>query len=196
MKSIFFIGMLFLTTSFAFAQIDKQEKSNTTIVASQSVRKQVSNTTITLGLNLISDDCNVKYVPFIGGNINFKTPFFITAEHRFKSDFSTSLSLTTNQLEAKTSDKFYKSVDVNEQYYFNRYLFNSEKIETYIGLGIGRYFFENKGNNTFNGSVAARYWFSNHYGVSTQLIGKFALPPLNLDLNNLYQLNIGLVWRK
>ena len=104
------------------------------------------------------------------------------------------MSLSTNQLNTKTGDKFYLAVDAMGQFYFNKYLFNSEKIETYAGLGLGRYVFENKGNNTFNILGGIRYWFSDHYGVSTQFIGKIGLPPVNVDLRNNYQLNLGLVW--
>ena len=182
MKSFFLIGILFLTSSIAFAQ---------------NSRNQESSTTIAIGVNTI-DNNNRKVggiVPFIGGNINFKTPFFITAEHRFESDFSTSLSLTTNQLTIKTGQHFYTEIDATGQFYFNDYLFDSQDIETYVGIGLGRYFFDNKGNNIFNVLGGVRYWFSDQYGITSQLGGKIGICPVNVDVRNNYQLNLGLVWR-
>jgi len=182
MKSFFFMGILFLTSAIAFAQYN---------------RNQESNTTITFGVNTIDNNNRSvgDIVPFIGGKNDFKTPFFAIAEHRFYSDFSTSLSLSTNQLLIKTGEHFYVSVDVTGQFYFNDYLFYSEEIETYVGLGLGRYFIENTGNNTFDFLGGGRYWFLDQYGVSIQLAGKMGLPPVNAEISNIYQLNLGLVWR-
>jgi hypothetical protein len=81
------------------------------------------------------------------------------------------------------------------QFYFDDYLFNSEKIELYAGLVLGRFFLENKGNNTFNVTGGGRYWFSDRYGISLQGIGKVGLTPINTSVINHYQYNLGIVWR-
>jgi hypothetical protein len=194
MKSFFLIGILFLTT-IIFAQ-----ENNTNEIPKEIPKKTVTgektNFTITLGTNLIDNNNNSgKSIPFIGGNLAFKTPFFIAAEHRFNSDFATSLSLSTNQLETKTGNKLYMAVDAFGQFYFNDYIFYSEDVETYIGLGVGHYVFENKGNNTVNFSGGVRYWFSQSYGVVAQGIGRVGLPPVNEQVKNIYQVGLGLVWR-
>lgn len=182
MKLFFFIGLILLTSAIAFAQTN---------------RKQDSKITVTVGLNMIDSNNQDKggIVPFIGKN-DFKTPFFASAEYRFNSDFSTSLSLTTNQLRTKTGKHIYIATDVSGQFYFDDYWFYSEKIETYIGLGFGQYFIENTAYNTSSLLGGGRYWFSDQYGVSVQLAGKIGLPPVNTDIRNNYQLNLGLVWRK
>ena len=182
MKSFFLIGILFLYNSIAVAQYGRFDESNTTI---------------TLGVNVIDNNNRVVggIVPFIGVQLDFKAPFFITAEHRFDSNFSSSLSLSTNQLQTKTNEYLYATIDATAQFYFNEFLFDSDDVETYVGIGLGHYFFESKGNNTFDCLGGIRYWFSGHYGICAQLIGKIGLPPVNLDVSNNYQFNLGLVWR-
>jgi len=183
MKSIFFNGILFLTTAMAFAQTN---------------RNQAAKTTITFGVNMIDNNNKNKggIVPFIAGGNDFETPFFAIAEHRFDSNFSTSVSVTTNQLQTKTGKHFYLATDLSGQFYFDDYLFYSEKVETYIGLGLGQYYIENTAYNTFSLLGGARYWLFDQYGVSMQLASKIGLPPVNTDIRNNYQLNLGLVWRK
>jgi len=183
MKSFSFIGILLLTTAIAFAQ---------------SNRNQDAKTTITVGLNMIDNNNRTEgdIVPFIGGNNDFATPFFVSAEHRFNSNFSTSVSVTTNQLQTKTGRNFYLATDLSGQFYFDDYLFYSEEIETYVGLGLGQYYIENTAYNTASLLGGARYWLFDQYGLSMQLASKIGLPPVNTDIRNNYQLNLGLVWRK
>jgi len=182
MKLFFFMGLVLLTSAIAFAQRHKN---------------QSAKTTITFGLNMIDSNNQDKggIVPFIGKN-DFKTPFFASAEYRFDSDFSTSLSLTTNQLLTKTGKHFYLATDLSGQFYFDDYWFYSEKIETYVGLALGQYYIQNTASNTSSILGGGRYWFSDQYGVSMQLAGKIGLPPVNTEIRNNYQLNFGLVWRK
>lgn len=147
---------------------------------------------IALGVNVL--DNGEGNLP-INATYSFKNPFFLTAERRFKSKLSMALTLSTNRLAIASVEKGYVSIDAGGQFYFNDYLFNSNKIEMYAGLGLGRYFLENNGNNTLNVTGGGRYWFSKNCGVSFQGLGKVGLAPINKSVLNHYQYNFGLVWR-
>jgi hypothetical protein len=63
--------------------------------------QEKSKTSITLGLNIIETNDYIAgsgIVLLIEEKLNFKTQFFITAERRFDSDFSTFSSFSTKQL--------------------------------------------------------------------------------------------------
>ncbi len=183
MKSLFLIGILLLTTSIALAQMGRVVESNTTIA---------------VGVNLIDNNNHGNgsgVLPFIGGKLDFKTPLSVIVEHRFDLDFSASLSLTTNKLGVGVGSQSYYAIDAMGQFYFDHYIFNSESIEMYAGLGLGHYEFENRGSNTFNVLGGARYWFSDHYGINTQLIAKSGLKPVNVAIRDNYQMNLGVIWR-
>lgn len=188
MKTFLLLGFLFLSTSIICAQATKEQSSNQPLKVGAAVPP---NYTFALGLNVIDDDEN--NLPLTSAT--YKTPFFFTAERRFKSKLSLALTLSTNRLKIGYDEKGYISVDAMGQFYFNEYLFNSKKIEMYTGLGLGRYFLENNGNNTLNITGGGRYWFSNQYGVSFQGFGKVGLSPINKSVRNHYQFNLGLVWR-
>lgn len=182
MKSLFLTGTLFLISSIVFGQVQ--------------IEPRKSNVLIEFGINAIDNNnkSNLGVLPFINQKLDFKTPFYISGEYRFHSNFSTSLALTTNQLEIKTRTYTYTAIDISGKYYFSDYLFNSKDVETYVGLGLGSFFLKD-GNNTFNFSGGAQYWFSDHLGASTQLIGKIGIAPIDENVRNNYQLNLGLVWR-
>lgn len=189
MKKFLSLGILFLCTSIMCAQEIQEQSPSHLLKVGTSMSP---NYTIALGVNVL--DNGESNLPW-NSVYSFKTPFFITAERRFKSKLSLALTLSTNQLSIASVDKFYFSIDAVGQFYFNEYLFNSKKIEMYAGLGLGRFFLENNGNNTLNVTGGGRYWFSNHYGVSVQGFGKVGLAPLNTSVLNHYQYNLGLVWR-
>lgn len=188
MKKILSLGILFLTTSIICAQATKEQSPSQLVKVGAAVPP---NYTFALGLNVIDDDMN--NLPLTSAT--YKTPFFFTAERRFKSKLSLALTLSTNRLKFASVEKGYISIDAMGQFYFNDYLFNSKKIEMYAGLGLGRFFLENNGNNTLNLTGGGRYWFSNQYGVSVQGFGKVGLSPINKSVRNHYQFNLGLVWR-
>ncbi|TRX15884.1 hypothetical protein [Flavobacterium franklandianum] len=189
MKTILSIGILFLSTSIICAQAIQDQNPSQPFRVGNAVPP---NYTIALGINAI--DNGESPLPF-DAVYSFKTPFFITAERRFKSKLSIGLTISTNQLVIRSVEKGYVSIDAVGQFYFNEYLFNSKKIEMYAGLGLGRFFLENNGNNTLNITGGGRYWISNHYGVSFQGFGKVGLSPLYPSVYNHYQYNLGLVWR-
>lgn len=176
MKSFFLTGVVFFTTLTIFAQ---------------------SSTTVSLGVNVIDNNGRKigGIVPFIAGDLEFKAPVYFTVEQRFKSNFSTSLSLTTNQLESKTNKPVLIDADVTGQFYFNDYILKSNHFESYVGVGLGRFSFENKGFNKFKYLGGVSYWFSRQYGISSQLIGNIGLPPVNTAVRNFYQINMGIIWR-
>ncbi|OYX86496.1 MAG: hypothetical protein B7Y83_01235 [Flavobacteriales bacterium 32-34-25] len=191
MKSIFLCGILFFSSLTIYAQekgneITKSEAPGT-MVASDS-----SNYLLTLGLNLI-DDGGPNFLPF--NNLSFKTPFFIGAERRFKSNLSLAVSVSTNQLKIQSEIKSYVGVDVVGQFYFDDYIFNNKNIETFAGLGVGRYFLEDQGKTTFDVTGGGRYWFSDRFGVSLQAYGKVGLQYNDNIAYNHYQYNLGIVWR-
>ena len=188
MKKILSLGILFLTTSIICAQATKEQSTSQLVKIGASVPP---NYTFALGVNALDD--GGSDLPLTSAT--FKTPFFFTAERRFKSKLSLALTLSTNRLKLVSVEKEYFSIDAVGQFYFNDYLFNSKKIEMYAGLGLGRFFLENNGNNTLNITGGGRYWFSNQYGLSLQGFGKVGLAPLNTAVRNYYQYNLGLVWR-
>jgi hypothetical protein len=191
MKSFLLMGILFLSTSIVCAQETVKEPTNQEIKTSTL---DSSNYTITLGVNVIDNGGN-NALPFNAETMSFKTPFFISAERRFKSNWSVALAVSTNRLTIATAEKSYVSVDAVGQYYFDDYIFNTEKIEMYAGLGFGRYFLENNGNNTLDVTGGGRYWFSDHYGLSLQGYGKVGLTNVNDEVRNHFQYNLGFVWR-
>jgi hypothetical protein len=187
-KSIILSGILFvLSLKTLHAQEIKEESNIVSPVKS-------SNFFIGFGLNVI-DNGGENSLPFNAETMSFKTPFFISAERRFKSNFSLALTVSTNRISIKAEEKTFVSIDAVGQFYFDDYLFNSEQIEMYAGLGLGRYYLENNGNNTLNVTGGGRYWFSDHYGISLQGYGKMGLSPINESVRNYFQYNFGLVWR-
>lgn len=185
MKSLLLVGILFLSTSVICAQ--------NRITQAPYYEAPVQSYAITAGVNVI--DNGGDSLPFNAENMSFKTPFFISAEHRFQSNLSVALAVSTNRLTISSERKFYASIDAAGQFYFDDYLFNTVKIDMYAGLGLGRFFVENSGFNTFNVTGGGRYWFSNHYGLSLQGVGKVGLSPINDAVRNHFQYNFGLVWR-
>lgn len=191
MKSFLLLGIVFLSTSIIYAQETIKVTTNQELETSTP---DSSNYTISLGVNVV-DNGGENSLPFNAEMMSFKTPFFISAERRFKSNWSVTLAVSTNRLTILTEEKSYVSIDAMGQYYFDDYIFNTEKIEMYAGLGFGRYFLENNGNNTLNLTGGGRYWFSNHFGLSLQGIGKVGLSPINNAVRNHFQYNLGIVWR-
>lgn len=191
MKSFFLMGILFLSTSIIFAQETIKANTNKEIKDSTSVKPKII---IGLGVNII-DNGGESFLPFNAKTFSFKTPFYISAERRFKSNYSIALAVSTNKVAINSIDKSYTSVDAIGQCYFDDYIFNTPKIETYVGLGLGRFFVQNNGNNTFNITGGGNYWFSSNYGVSFQGYGKVGLSPINETIKNHFQYNFGLVWR-
>lgn len=191
MKSFFLLGILFLSTSIIFAQETIRPTTNKEIKDSTSVKPKII---IGLGANII-DNGGENFLPFNAKTFSFKTPFYISAERRFKSNYSIALVVSTNEVAINSIDKSYGSVDAIGQYYFDDYIFNTPKVELYAGLGLGLYFLENKGNGSFDVTGGVKYWFLDHYGLSLQGFGKVSLGDKNEPLNNHFQYNIGLVWR-
>lgn len=187
MKSFYLAGFLFLYASVICAQEIKTETTNQEITSSMPQSKY----TFAVGVNVLDNGGSKSPLT----SVSFKTPFFITAERRFSSKLAAALSLSTNRLSIASEEKSYTSIDAVGQFYFDDYIFNTEKIEMYAGLGLGRFFLENNGNNTFNVSGGGRYWFSDRYGISLQGIGKVGLTPINRSVINHYQYNLGVVWR-
>lgn len=189
MKSIILSGILF---ALSLTMLQAQEISIPTKEASKS---PIQTSKYFIGLGLTTLDNGESKSPFNTENFAFKTPFFISLERRIKSNFSVALTFSTNSLKIKSADKFYFGMDLSGRYYFDDYIFKNENIETYAGLGVGRFYLENTGNNTINLSFGGRYWFSKCFAVSLQGIGKAALQPMNMDVQNYYEYNLGVVWR-
>lgn len=191
MKSIILSGILF---ALSLTTLYSQDINSTIKEESKGTNSTESpNYFISLGLNTI-DNGNSE-LPFNTGDWSFKTPFFVRFERSLKSNFSASLSFSTNILKVKSGDKFYFGMDLSGLYYFDDYIFNNKNIETYAGLGLGRFYLENNGNSTFNASLGGRYWFSKSFAVSLQGIGKAAIGTINREVQNYYEYNLGIVWR-
>lgn len=191
MKSLFLLGILFFSTSVICAQ--------ETIIGNSNLEQKTNTTSLskynfTLGVNVV-DNGGSNSLPFNAEAISFRTPFFISAERRFRTNFSISLTGSTNRLALASGERSYTSVDLLGLYYFDDFIFKTEKIEMFTGLGIGRFFLENNGNNTLNITGGGRYWFSNHFGLSLQGFGKVGVNPINESVRHHFQYNLGFVWR-
>lgn len=189
MKTIILSGILFaLSVNISQAQeIPVLTKEKTTL------SEDSSKYFIGFGLNTI--DNGESKLPFNTKDFAFKIPFFLSLERKIKSNYSVALTFATNSLKMKSTEKFYFGMDVSGRYYFDEYLFKNENIETYAGLGLGQYYLEDNGNTTFNLSLGGRYWFAKNFAVSLQGIGKAAFKPVNSDVRNYYEYNLGIVWR-
>lgn len=194
MKSFFLLGIVFLCSVTA---LFSQEKLNEMITKEDFIPSQSiagSKYSLSFGINIL--DNGNSNLPFNATNWSINTPFFASLERRgFSSKFSPILSFSTNSLKLSSGDKFYFSVDAAARYYFDDYIFKSDNIETFVGLGVGRFFLENKGNNTFNYSLGGRYWFLRNFGILVQGVAKAGLKPRNEQVLNLYAYNVGVVWR-
>jgi len=184
------LSVLLLVVCFMHLNAQEISNSDSKVSTSQTLP---SKWFVGLGVNTL--DNGESKAPFNTKNFAFQTPFFITLERSLKSNFSISLSAATNYLTVKNSDRFYFGLDLSGRYYFDDYLFDNKNIETYGGLGFGRFYLQNNGNNTINLSLGGRYWFAKSFAVSFQGIGKKAVGPVNRDVLNYYEYNLGLVWR-
>ncbi|TDD95080.1 lipid-binding protein [Flavobacterium cellulosilyticum] len=191
MKSFFLPLILFV---FSLKNLHAQDIETTIKEQSSTVRpKESLNYFVEFGLNVI-DNGRTKS-PFDSERLEFKNPFFISLEHKSKSNFSIALRFSSNEIRVKSEDRSYFGLDLSGRYYFDDYIFKNKDIDTYVGLGLGRFYLQNGGNNTFNVSFGGRYWFSKSFAVSFQSNGKLALDPINPDVQNYYQYNFGIVWR-
>jgi hypothetical protein len=182
MKTLFLGAILLLTTTITFSQC----------------RYCNSAYKFTLGVNLIDNNNNVdNAIPLVKGDLTFTNPMFISVERLFDENpnFSIGATVSSNELNINSEKLSYYAVDLSGQYYFNEYLFDSEDVEMYAGLGLGRYFLDKQGASTFNFLGGAQFWFSDNFGISSQLVGKIGINPMPIDVVNHYQMNFGLIWR-
>lgn len=175
MKSLFLLGIALCCTSFAMAQ-------------------NGSYYTVTLGLNGVYDAADGSAIPFLSKDFAAK-PFFFSFERHYASnpDFSSSISLSMNQFKNSGLATPFKAIDFSTQFYFDDYMFDSETIETYVGLGGGIYVTDNK-YTTINFLGGIRFWKNDHWGINTQLIAKKGIIKINPNVVNYLQFNIGIVW--
>ncbi len=174
MKSLFLLGIALCCTSIATAQ-------------------NGSYYTVTLGLNGIYNSSD-KTIPFLNKDFAAK-PIFFSLERHYASnpDFSSSISLSMNQFKNSGLPIPFKAIDVSTQFYFDDYIFDSETIETYVGLGGGIYVTDDK-YATINVLGGIRYWKNDHWGINTQLIVKKGIKVINPNVISFFQFNIGIVW--
>jgi len=189
MKKIVLSGILFALS----LTISQAQEINVPTKEATQLSKDTPNYYISFGLNTI--DNGRSKLPFNTEDYSFKTPFFISLERDIKSNFSVALTFATNSLKTESTEKFYFGMDLSGRYYFNEFIFKNKNIETYAGLGLGQYYLEDNGNTTFNLSLGGRYWFAKNFAVSLQGIGKAAFMPVNSDVRNYYEYNLGIVWR-
>ena len=158
------------------------------------VAKRVDNYSFNLafGANFINSG---GLSPFNEVELDFKTPFFITAERSITDNWTASLTLATNKLTINEgSAKNYYSADVLANLYLDKLLFNNKDFNLYIGLGGGINKIGNTTKTNFNLTGGFRYWFSPRVGVLINMIGKVNKTSIE-GVKNHYQLNTGLVWR-
>ena len=149
---------------------------------------------LTFGINMI-DNSNGAILPFDGNQLNFNTPFFLTAEQRIHKNWAIALSLSTNQLKLDNISAVepYFSTDVFANLFVDDLIFNNENIDLYFGLGAGINTLQGKTAASINGTGGFRYWVSEKVGISLQAIGKINRDGL-AQVDNLYQFNMGLTY--
>ncbi|WP_308990359.1 hypothetical protein QLS71_002605 [Mariniflexile litorale] len=159
------------------------------------ISKRVDNYSfnIIFGANLI-DNSNNGPMPFDSADLDFNTPFFITAERSITSNWSTSITLSTNKLNLNEGLKNYYSADIFANLYLDKLLFDNENFNVLLGFGTGAHIIGNVTKTSLNLTGGFRYWISPRLGVSTNIVGKLNS---NNDegLGNHYQFNTGLIWR-
>lgn len=176
MKSLFLLGIAMFCTSIATAQ-------------------NGSYYTVTLGLNAVANSADKSTIPFLSQNIYTKPVFFSLERHyAFNPDFSSSISFSMNQFKINGLGAPYKAVDVSSQFYFDDYMFDSDNLETYVGLGGGIFMLEGLKYKTLNVLGGMRYWVSDHYGINSQLVIKRGIMQKLPEIPINFQFNIGIIW--
>jgi hypothetical protein len=150
---------------------------------------------LTFGLNMI-DNSNGNFLPFDGKALNFKSPFFLTAEQRINNRWSLALNASTNKLtlDNPASTKPYFSADIFANLFVDDVIFNTKDIDLYIGLGLGLHTLNGSSANTFNIGGGFRYWISNNVALSLQSIGKINKNGI-AQVGNHYQFNLGVAYK-
>lgn len=165
-------------------------------IAQNPIQTKVDSSyySLAFGINFI-DNSNGGGIPFEYNNLDFKTPFFLTAERKFKNNWSVALSLSTNQLELdRDSDRkieSYLGADIFANLFIDQILFNSERIDFYVGLGAGLHTIQANTAGTINFTGGFRYWFTEQYAFNFQGIGKVNKNGIDL-VGNHYQFNLGI----
>ncbi len=179
--------LLSLLLMFTLTSIAQETENKTTI--------EDHYFAITFGLNTI-DNSNGTYLPFDGGELNFKTPFFLKAEQKIHKNWSLALTLSTNKLnfENPATSASYFGADLNANWFFDDLIFKDENIDLYVGLGSGMHSVQSNLAASFNISGGLRYWVSEKMAISLQTIGKLNKDGLE-QVDSHYQFNLGATFK-
>lgn len=150
---------------------------------------------LTFGINAI-DNSNNTVFPFDGSTLNFRTPFFITAEQQIHKNWALALTLSTNKLEFDNpaTTKPYFGTDLIANWFFDDLIFNDENVDLYVGLGAGMHTIDGDATGSFNFTGGFRYWVSEKVGISLQSIGKINKSGMP-QVGSHYQFNLGVSYK-
>ena len=150
---------------------------------------------LTFGLNAI-DNSNGNVLPFDNNQLNFSTPFFLTAEQKIHKNWSLALTLSTNQLKLGNPavKEFYFSADMFANLFVDDLIFRNENIDLYVGLGSGIYTVQGDAAASFNFNGGFRYWVSDKVAINLQAIGKINNDGI-AQVGNHYQFNLGVAYK-
>tara|TARA_R110002012_G_scaffold220618_1_gene392282 strand:+ start:34871 stop:35977 length:1107 start_codon:yes stop_codon:yes gene_type:complete len=159
---------------------------------------------ISAGTNII-DNSNGNEVPWDIDRAEFKTPFFIEVERRFNDHIAVSVMGTTNTFQLDrlnaagdgfdTNSYNFLAFDIAGKFYFDDYLFDTDNIDLYAGLGLGYHDVAEGDALTANLNLGFNYWFTDRFGLSFQAIGKKGIGEEILYVGNYYQYNLGASYR-
>jgi hypothetical protein len=150
---------------------------------------------LTFGLNAI-DNSNGNVLPFDNNQLNFSTPFFLTAEQKIHKNWSLALTLSTNQLKLGNPavKEFYFSADMFANLFVDDLIFKNENIDLYVGLGSGIHTVQGNTAASFNFNGGFRYWVSDKVAINLQAIGKINNDGI-AEVDNHYQFNLGVAYK-
>lgn len=159
---------------------------------------------ISAGTNII-DNSNGNEVPWDIDRAEFKTPFFIEVERRFNEHIAVSVMGTTNKFELTRLDALgtgyvtntydFLAFDIAGKFYFDDYLFDTDNIDLYAGLGLGYHDVAEGDAFTANLNLGFNYWLTDRFGLSFQAIGKKGIGEEILYVGNYYQYHVGASYR-
>ena len=156
------------------------------------------------GVNVINNP-NADNTRFSLGEVEFKTPFFVGLEFKPSRLFGLEGVALSNKIRVyefangsyREYDYRYLAADLNAKLYFEdlftRRYQNSWDLFLVGGAGIYRMV----GNNhlTLNFGGGGQFWLSKNLGLGIKALGKVGIGSGFEQLNNYYQLNLGLMYR-
>jgi|SRR5690606_14031499 len=160
---------------------------------------------LSAGVNMISNPNADNIRPAIG-EVDFKSPFFAALEFKPHRLFGLEGVLLSNKIKVdepvgsgsyRSYDYRYFAADLNAKLYFEDLLTRRYQNDWDLFLVGGGGIYRMAGDNhpTINIGGGGQFWLSKHFGLGLKALGKIGLGTGFEQLNNYYQVNLGLMYR-